>query len=100
MSYGGTGLIGSIIGFLIWLYLMVLTARAVLSLIPLFIRDWRPRGALLVVAEFVYTLTDPPLRLLRRVVPPVRVGATSWDVGFLILFVALSVAMRVVPALL
>jgi YggT family protein len=93
-------LIGSIIGFLIWLYLMILTARAVLSLIPLFIRDWRPRGVMLVVTEFVYTLTDPPLRLLRRVIPPLKLGGTQWDVGFLVLFFALSVAMRVVPALL
>lgn len=93
-------MIGSIIGFLIWLYLMILTARAVLSLIPLFIRDWRPRGVMLVVTEFVYTLTDPPLRLLRRVIPPLKLGGTQWDVGFLVLFFALSVAMRVVPALL
>lgn len=91
---------GAILGFLIWLYLMVLTVRAVLSLIPLFIRDWQPRGVILVVAEFVYTLTDPPLRLLRRVLPPVKLGGAQWDLGFLVLFMGLSIAMRVVPAVL
>lgn len=93
-------MIGTILGFLIWAYLVVLTVRALLSLVPLFIRDWQPRGALLVVAELVYTLTDPPLHWLRRVIPPLRIGGTQWDVGFLVLFLGLSVAMRVVPALL
>ena len=91
---------GTVLGFVIWLYLMVLTVRAVLSVVPLLVRDWQPRGWLLVVAELVYTLTDPPLRWLRRVVPPVRVGGVQWDLGFLVLFLVLSMAMRVVPAVL
>ncbi len=93
-------MIGAVLGFLIWLYLLILTIRALLSLVPLFIRDWQPRGALLVVAELVYTLTDPPLRWLGRGVPPVRLGGLQLDLGFLLLFLALSVAMRVVPAVL
>ena len=91
---------GTVLGFVIWIYLMVLTARAVLSVVPLLIRDWQPRGWVLVVAELVYTLTDPPLRWLRRVLPPVRVGGVQWDLGFLVLFLVLSMAMRVVPAVL
>ncbi|MDQ7992757.1 MAG: YggT family protein [Propionicimonas sp.] len=93
-------MIGSILGFVIWLYLAILTVRALLSLVPLLIRDWQPRGALLVVAEFVYTLTDPPLRWLRRLLPPLRIGGAQWDVAFLVLFLVLSVALRVVPAVL
>ena len=56
-------LIGNAVAFIIWIYLMVLTVRAVLSLIPLFVRDWQPRGVILVIAEFVYTLTDPPVAI-------------------------------------
>lgn len=92
-------MVGAILGFLIWLYLMILTARAVLSLIPLFVRNWQPRGLVLVIAEFVYTLTDPPLRFLRRFIPPLRIGGSQWDIGFLILFMGLSLAMRVIPAI-
>lgn len=92
-------MVGAILGFLIWLYLMILTARAVLSLIPLFVRNWQPRGLVLVIAEFVYTLTDPPLRFLRRFIPPLRIGGSQWDIGFLILFMGLSLAMRVIPTL-
>lgn len=93
-------MVGAILGFLIWLYLMILTARAVLSLIPLFVRNWQPRGLALVIAEFVYTLTDPPLRFLRRFIPPLRIGGSQWDIGFLILFMGLSLAMRIIPSLL
>jgi len=92
--------IGTLIGYAIWLYLMVLTARAVLSFVPLLIRDWQPRGVVLVIAEIVYTLTDPPLRLLRKVLPPVQLGGAQLDLGFLVLFMLLSIAMRIVPAML
>lgn len=93
-------MIGTIVSFVIWLYLVILTVRALLSWLPLFIRDWRPRGVLLIVAEFVYTLTDPPLRWLGRVLPPIRIGGAQWDIAFLVLFLVLSVALRVVPAVL
>jgi YggT family protein len=54
-------------------------------------RTFRPTGALVVVFEVVYTLTDPPLRLLRRIIPPLRVGNIAFDLGFLLLFIAIVV---------
>jgi YggT family protein len=90
-------MIGVILANVIWLYLLVLTARAILSLVPLFIRDWQPRGVLLVVAEFIYTLTDPPLRRLRRIVPPVRLGGVQLDLAFLVLYLGLTMLMRLMP---
>jgi len=93
-------MIGQIIGTVIWLYLLVLTVRAVISLVPLFVREWRPRGVILVIAEVVYTLTDPPIKFLRRFFKPVKLGGTSWDVAFLVLYIGLSVVQRVVYVLL
>lgn len=93
-------MIGVILANVIWLYLLVLTARAILSLVPLFIRDWQPRGVLLVVAEFIYTLTDPPLRRLRRIVPPVRLGGVQLDLAFLVLYLGLTMLMRLMPLVL
>ena len=49
------------------------------------------------IAEFVYTLTDPPLRFMRKIIPPVRIGSTSWDLGFLVLFLGLSFLQRLIP---
>ena len=71
--------------------------RAVLSFVPLFVRDWQPRGIMLVIAEFVYTLTYPPLRFMRKIIPPIRIGSTSWDLGFLVLFLGLSFLQRLIP---
>lgn len=88
--------LGYVLSFAIWLYLWVLTARALISFIPVFKPGWQPRGALLVVAETVYTLTDPPLRFLRRHIRPLRVGDVTLDLGFLVLFIALSLLQRVV----
>ena len=93
-------MIGVVLANVIWLYLLVLTARAILSLVPLFIRDWQPRGVLLVVAEFIYTLTDPPLRRLRRIVPPVQLGGVQLDLAFLVLYLGLTMLMRLMPLVL
>lgn len=92
-------LLFSIVYFLLLLYLLVLIGRLVLDWVQVFARDWRPRGVLLVVAEVVYTLTDPPLNWLRRYIPPLRLGGIALDLGFIILFLGVSIAMRVAAAL-
>ncbi len=77
-------LIGSILSALLFVYIIVLLARLVLEYIPLFNREWRPRGAGLVAAEIVYTVTDPPIKLLRRFIPPLRIGGIAIDFAFAI----------------
>jgi len=61
-------------------------------------RTFRPTGALVVVFEVVYTLTDPPLRLLRRIIPPLRVGNIAFDLGFLLLFIAIVVVRGILAS--
>ena len=73
------------------LYFVVLLARLVFDWIQLFAREWRPKGPVLVVAEFVYTLTDPPLKAIRKVVPPLRLGGIALDLAFIILALAVQV---------
>lgn len=79
----------------IMLYFLTLMGRLVFDWIQTFARDWRPRGAALVGASFVYSLTDPPLRKLRSWIPPLRIGNISLDVGFLLLLVAVGIAMSI-----
>ncbi|GIG25140.1 YggT family protein [Cellulomonas denverensis] len=67
------------------LFILVLFARLILDWVQVFARDWRPRGAALVVAEAVYTVTDPPLRWLRRIIPPLSLGSIRLDLGFMVL---------------
>lgn len=85
----------SLLHLIVWLYLVVLLGRLVLDWVRVFAREWRPRGAVLVVAEFVYTLTDPPLKALRRVLPPLRLGAVAVDLGFLVLIVLVYILLAI-----
>ncbi|MFZ1412373.1 MAG: YggT family protein [Micropruina sp.] len=91
-------LIGDVLTMVLSVYLAVLTARAILSFVPLFVRGWQPRGIMLVLAEFVYTLTDPPLKLMRRLIPPVRLGGIALDLGFLVLYLGVSFLRNLVGA--
>lgn len=73
-------------------YFVVLIARLVFDWIQVFARNWRPRGVVLVVAEAIYTLTDPPLKAIRRVIPPLRLGGIALDLAFIVLVLAVQVA--------
>ncbi|GAA1321807.1 YggT family protein [Brachybacterium sp. NBEC-018] len=66
------------------LYMIVLVARLVLEWIQAYSRDFRPTGLVLVLFEVVYTLTDPPVKGLRRLIPPIRLGAVSLDLSLMI----------------
>lgn len=72
------------------LYALVLIARVVLDWTLLLVPGFTPRGTLLVVCNMVYSLTDPPVAWLRRFIPPLRFGNVAIDVGFVVLFVAVS----------
>jgi YggT family protein len=82
--------IWDLVSLLLWLFLLCLVVRLILDWVQFFAREWRPRGVLLVIAEAVYTVTDPPLRALRRVIPPLTLGQVRLDLAFLILFILVS----------
>jgi YggT family protein len=88
-----------VLSTLIWLYLLLLIARMIISLIVVFARDFQPTGAVVIIFETVLSLTDPPLKALRRVIPPLRIGQVSLDLAFLVLFIILQVALRVLSGL-
>ena len=73
-------------------FFVLLIARLVFDWIQVFARQWTPRGIVLVVAEAVYTVTDPPIKAVRRVVPPLRLGGVGIDLAFLIVALAVQVA--------
>ncbi len=92
-------LIAQILASLLWLYWLILIVRLILDLVQVFSRTWRPRGPLLLIAEGVYTVTDPPLRLIRRVLPPLRIGQVQFDLAFLLLLVGLQILINILLAL-
>jgi YggT family protein len=88
-------IIGTVIGWVLWIFLLVLFGRMILSWIPVLVRDWQPRGPMLVVAEVIYSVTDPPLRALRKVLKPVRIGNMMLDLAFIGLAIGVSILMQV-----
>lgn len=89
-------LAASVVDVLLLVYILLLLARLILEYIPMFNREWRPRGFGLVLAELVFTVTDPPLRFFRRLLPPLRLGPVALDLGFPITMIACFVLLSVV----
>lgn len=92
-------LIAAVAYIALLLYMIVLVTRLVLEWIRAYSRDFRPTGLVLVLFELVYTLTDPPVKGLRRVIPPVRLGAVSLDLSLMILLLVGSIALSVLGRL-
>jgi len=80
--------IGSVIELVLWLFLGLMFVRLVVDYVQMFARSWVPRGIALVVLEIVYSITDPPIRFVRRFVPPLRLGSVALDTSFIIVFIA------------
>lgn len=91
--------VGSVLSTILWLYLLVLLGRLVIDLVQTFSQDWTPKGVVLVLAETIFTLTDPPLKALRRIIPPLRLGGVQLDLAFLVLFIVLQIAIAVTARL-
>jgi YggT family protein len=90
-------IVGLVISWALSIFLMILFARMILSWVPVLVRDWQPRGPVLVAAEIVYSITDPPLRMLRKVLRPVRVGNIMLDLAFIGLIIVIYI-LRVANA--
>lgn len=82
-----------LVAWVINIYIIVLFARFILGLVLSF-TEYRPSGAVAVVFEFVYTLTDPPLKLLRRYIPTLRLGSFALDLSFIVLLIGLQIVAR------
>jgi YggT family protein len=75
--------------------MIVLILRLVVDWIRHFAREWTPKGLVLVLAEGIYTITDPPLRFIRRFIKPLRFGGAQIDLAFMLLFFVVIIAQGV-----
>lgn len=89
-------LVRSVVHTALFLYFILLIGRLVFEWVQVFARDWRPRGIVLVVAEIIYSATDPPLKALRKVIPTLRIGGVGIDLSFLVLMVVISALMSII----
>jgi YggT family protein len=86
--------IGVVLYVLLWVFLGLLWVRFIVDWVQVFARSWTPRGILLLVLETVYTITDPPINALRRVIPPLRIGTVALDLSFLIVMIATWILLQ------
>ncbi|MBM6546084.1 YggT family protein [Janibacter sp. YIM B02568] len=89
-------LIRAVLHLLLYGFFLLLIGRLIFDWIQVFARQWRPTGIVLVVAEAIYTVTDPPLRALRKVLPPLRIGGVALDLAFLVLILGVSILLRII----
>lgn len=85
--------------FVVYLFFAALICRLVLDWIQALSRGWRPHGPVLVMAEGIYSVTDPPLKFVRRLIPPLSVGNLRLDLAFLVLMLAVSLTLTLVQSL-
>lgn len=79
--------------FIVLIFFITLIGRLIIDWIQVFARDWRPRGVVLVIAEAIYSVTDPPLKALRRVLPPLTIGQVQIDLAFIVIFLITSLLL-------
>jgi YggT family protein len=92
------GVVADVIYFVLLVFLLLLIFRLIMEYVFLLARSYRPTGLVAAALELAYSVTDPPLKALRRVIPPLRIGQVSLDLGFIILFIVVRILMGVVGA--
>jgi len=90
------GILRLVLTYVLTIYLLILIGRMIFSWIQMFARSWSPRGIVLLIAESIYTVTDPPLKFLRRYIPTLRIGTVAMDLSFMVLFIVILIAMQAV----
>lgn len=87
-------LAASIAYIVVMVFIVALFIRLIFEWVQIFARHWRPQGVLLIAAEAVYTVTDPPLKALRKILPPLRIGNIALDLAFIVLIFGCSILLN------
>ena len=87
-----------ILYIVVYVFFLTLLSRFVLGAVLQYGRRWQPGRGASAALESVWSVTDPPLKALRRVIPPLRIGNVSLDLASLVLLVILFVLQYFVLA--
>ena len=88
-------LLFGIVSTILLVFLILLFARFVVDWIMVLARSWRPTGLVAAGLEVVYTTTDPPLKAVRKVIPPLNLGSVRLDLGFMVLLIAVIILRNI-----
>ena len=84
-----------IVSSVLLVFLVLLFARFVVDWVMVLARSWRPQGLVAAGLEVVYTTTDPPLKAVRKVIPPLNLGSVRLDLGFMVLLIAVIILRNI-----
>jgi YggT family protein len=90
--------VGEILLFITWVAVLVLLARFIIDWVQVLARSWRPTGFVAVLCEAIFTITDPPLRAIRGVIPPIRMGGAMLDLSPMVLLIGIYIVQILVRA--
>ncbi|GAB2871044.1 YggT family protein [Streptomyces hainanensis] len=93
------GIVQQVILIVLYCLLGLLLFRLVMDYVFMFARAWQPGKAMVVALEATYTVTDPPLKALRKVIPPLRFGGVALDLSFFVLMIIVYILINVVARL-
>lgn len=82
------------------IFKIALFLRIIIDYVRMFARNWRPNSFVLALFEIIYSLTDRPMKLVQRFVPPLRLGGVALDLSFIVLLIAINLAQGAVHVLL
>ncbi|MDQ2740140.1 MAG: YggT family protein [Actinomycetota bacterium] len=80
---------------LLWIFRLLILGRIVIELVRAIAKTWRPVGRSAATMEVLYATTDPPVKLFRRVIPPLRLGGVGFDLSIIVLFIVVAILMGV-----
>lgn len=93
------GYLVSLLAIALYLLIVTFMIRLVFDWVTMFARYWRPKGLTLILASFVYSVTDPLMNLTRRFIKPLNLGGISLDLGFMVLLVVLGFGFMMLSGL-
>ena len=91
-------LVGEFLLFITWVAVLILLARFIIDWVQLLARSWRPKGIVAALCEAIFTITDPPLRAIRGVIPPIRMGGAMLDLSPMVLLIGIYIVQILVRA--
>lgn len=91
--------VGTILRLAIRLFILLLWARFILDWVSVLTRKFRPRGIVAVLVEAVFTVTDPPIRMFRKILPPLRLGQVAIDLGWFLTMICCIILLSLIPGM-
>jgi YggT family protein len=88
-------IVGWIIEGVLFAFIGFLWVRLITDWVQVFARSWEPRGPVLVFLEVSYTITDPPINGLRKLIKPIRIGNFALDISFFLVMIVAYILLVV-----